>query len=105
MLKVRLTVIKKSFYSELSSRYEQPDVAPCPLEEGMVFISQNAEMPADMCQSAWLNLYPYVLTLAHGGTDLLDGWMRDPHSAIISCNDGVRPVSFLLEALPYASQA
>ena len=28
-----------------------------------------------------------------------DGWMKNPRSALISCNDGFRPVSFLLEAL------
>ncbi|MCI7185701.1 MAG: hypothetical protein MR974_05390 [Mitsuokella jalaludinii] len=25
--------------------------------------------------------------------------MKNPHSAMLSCNDGFRPVSFLLEAL------
>jgi uncharacterized repeat protein (TIGR04076 family) len=26
--------------------------------------------------------------------------MKDPYSALVSCNDGFRPVSFLVEALP-----
>ena len=42
---------------------------------------------------------PFVMTLSHGGEDLYDGWMKNSRSAMISCNDGFRPVSFLLEAL------
>ena len=38
------------------------------------------------------------MALAHGGDDLYDGWMKNKRSAMISCNDGFRPVSFLLEA-------
>jgi uncharacterized repeat protein (TIGR04076 family) len=41
----------------------------------------------------------FVMTLAHGGTHIYNGWMKNPRSAMISCNDGFRPVSFLLEAL------
>ena len=31
--------------------------------------------------------------------DFYDGWMKNPRSAMLSCNDGFRPVSFLVEAL------
>ena len=41
----------------------------------------------------------FVMTLAHGGGYFYGGWMKDKKSAMISCNDGFRPVSFLLEAL------
>ena len=41
----------------------------------------------------------FVMTLAHGGGNFYDGWMKDPKSAMISCNDGFRPVSFLIETL------
>lgn len=39
------------------------------------------------------------MTLAHGGENLYEGWMKNPRSAMISCNDGFRPVSFYIEAL------
>lgn len=39
------------------------------------------------------------MTLAHGGTNIYDGWMKNSASAMISCNDGFRPVSFLIETL------
>ena len=30
---------------------------------------------------------------------ITDGWMKNPHSAMISCNDGFRPVSFYIEVI------
>jgi uncharacterized repeat protein (TIGR04076 family) len=42
---------------------------------------------------------PFVMTLAHGGGNFYNGWMKNEKSAMISCNDGFRPVSFLIEAL------
>ena len=51
------------------------------------------------CQSAWDTLSPFVLALSHGGENFYDGWMKNPKSAMLSCNDGFRPVSFLVEAL------
>ena len=39
----------------------------------------------------------YAMTLAHGGNDFYDGWMKDKNSAMVACNDGFRPVIFLLE--------
>ena len=41
----------------------------------------------------------FAEALAHGQGNFYDGWMRDPMSAMISCNDGFRPMSFYLEAL------
>ena len=38
------------------------------------------------------------MTLAHGGEDICNDRMKNKKSAMISCNDGLRPVSFLLEA-------
>ena len=52
-----------------------------------------------MSDSAWESMSPFVMTLAHGGGDFYDGWMKNPKSAMISCNDGFRPVSFYIEAL------
>ena len=42
---------------------------------------------------------PFVLALRHGGSGFYDGWMKNPRSVMLSCNDGFRPVSFLVEAL------
>jgi len=40
-----------------------------------------------------------VVALAHGKGNFYDGWMRNPMSAMISCNDGFRPFSFYIEAI------
>ncbi|MGI6675210.1 MAG: TIGR04076 family protein [Bacilli bacterium] len=32
-------------------------------------------------------------------TNFYDGWMKNQKQAMISCNDGFRPVSFLLEVI------
>ena len=46
-----------------------------------------------------MSMSPFVMTLAYGGKDIYNGWMKNEKSAMISCNDGFRPVSFLIEAL------
>ena len=52
-----------------------------------------------LCDSAWETMSPFVLTLACGGSGIYGKWMKNDRSAMISCNDGFRPVSFLIEAL------
>ena len=37
--------------------------------------------------------------LARGESNFYDGWMQNPRSAMISCNDGFRPFSFYLEVV------
>ena len=54
---------------------------------------------AVVSDSSWDSISAFVMTLAHGGGNFYDGWMNNPKSAMISCNDGFRPVSFYLEAL------
>ena len=41
----------------------------------------------------------FVMALAYGAEDIYDGWMKNKKSVMISCNDGFRPVSFLIEAI------
>ena len=91
--------MKKVCHEDLIEKYENPISHPCDLKIGQVFISENAEIPKGFCQSAWNNLYPFVLTLSCDGEDIFDGWMKNKKSAMISCNDGFRPVSFLLETI------
>ena len=99
MKKCRITVMKKAFHAELSARYENPPEHACDLQEGQVFIADGWRKPDGLCQSAWDSMSPFVLALSHGGGNFHDGWMKNPRSAMISCNDGFRPVSFLIEAL------
>lgn len=99
MKKCRITVIKITCYQDLIEKYENPISHACDMKEGQVFIANGWEKPDGFCDSAWESVSPFVMTLAHGGVNLYDGWMKNPRSAMISCNDGFRPVSFYIEAL------
>ena len=99
MKKCRITVMRKASYEDLSARYENPIEHACDLQEGQVFIVNGWQQPEGLCTSAWETLSPFVLALSHGGENFYDGWMKNPRSAMLSCNDGFRPVSFLVEAL------
>ena len=46
-----------------------------------------------------MSLYPFLLSLSSNGSDIYNGWMKDKHSCIVSCNDGCGPVSFLIEVV------
>lgn len=96
---VRITVIRKASYPDLSALYENPIEHTCDLSEGMVFISHDGACPDGFCSAAWGCMEEFVEELARGGGNFYDGWMKNPSSAMISCNDGFRPVSFLLETV------
>ena len=99
MKKCRITVVRMARYDDLSAKYETPIEHTCDLKEGQVFIANGWEKPEGLCESAWESMSPFVMTLSHGGENIYDGWMKNPKSAMISCNDGFRPVSFYIEAL------
>lgn len=99
MKKVRITVMRMARYDDLIAQYENPMEHACELRVGQVFTANGWQQPEGLCRSAWESMSPFVLALSHGGQGFYDGWMKDPASAMISCNDGFRPVSFLLEAL------
>lgn len=97
--KVRITVMKMVRHDDLIAKYENPLEHACDMELGQVFIANGWECPDGFCRSAWDSVSPFVMALSYGAEDLYDGWMKNRRSAMISCNDGFRPVSFLLEAL------
>ena len=99
MKKCRITVMKVARYDDLIVKYENPLEHACDMKEGQVFIANGWERPENFCLSAWESMSPFVLALSHGGGNFYDGWMKNEKSAMISCNDGFRPVSFLIEAL------
>ncbi len=99
MKKVKITVMRTARYDDLIEKYENPIPHPCDMREGQTFVANGWERPAGFCGSAWETVSPFVMALSHGGEDLYDGWMKNKRSAMISCNDGFRPVSFLLETL------
>ena len=104
MKKIKITVMRKARYDDLIEKYENPIEHACDLEEGQVFFCDGWQKPDGFCDSAWESISPYVRVLAHGGGDFFDGWMKDKKSAMISCADGFRPVTFYIEALDEEAQ-
>ena len=98
MKTVKITAVRKADYKDLQARYENPIEHTCDVREGMTWLSVDGQQPEGMCEEAWKSMREFVEELANGGGNFFDGWMQNPHSAMISCNDGFRPVSFLIEA-------
>ena len=97
MKRVKITVKRMARYEDLMVEYEKPIQNACDMHLGQTFVVENCQRPEGMCESAWETMLPFVKELAEGGGNFYDGWMRNPHSAMLSCNDGFRPVSFLIE--------
>ncbi len=101
MNQVKITVLKTTFDEELAREYGVKGLGPCPmLRAGQVFTADYAK-PDGLCDEAWKAIYQYVFALAHGAREGLfyyGDWIAVPGVAICSCNDGLRPVIFKLEA-------
>lgn len=104
MKKIKITVMRKARYDDLIEKYENPLENECDMEIGRVFFCEGVKKPDGFCDSAWESVLPFVMTLSYGGEDIYDGWMKDRRSAMISCNDGFRPVSFLIETVGVAAE-
>ena len=99
MKKVRITAIRQTVYHDLMAKYENPIEHACDVREGMSWVAVDGKQPEGFCDSAWESMEQFVRKLARGGGNFYDGWMKNPHSAMISCNDGFRPVSFYIETV------
>lgn len=99
MKKIRITAIRKADYKDLQLQYENPIQHACDVRVGQEWVSVDGKCPDGICESAWDSMRWFVQELAAGRGNFYDGWMKNPHSAMISCNDGFRPVSFLIETI------
>lgn len=99
MNRVKITAVRQTVYNDLMEIYENPMENACDINVGDIYISENGEMPKGFCRSAWGSIEYFVKELSCGGGDFYDGWMKDPHTAMISCNDGFRPMSFFIEVI------
>jgi uncharacterized repeat protein (TIGR04076 family) len=113
MNNVRITAMRQTVYEDLMVQYENPIEHASDVTIGQQWVSINGERPEGFCPSAWESMRPFVESLARGEGNFFakrsvapdgssvyyDGWMQNPMSAMISCNDGFRPVSFYLERI------
>ena len=107
MKKCKITVLKKHFDKELSQLYGVEGLTACPmLKEGQEFYA-DWECPEGFCNEAWKAIYQYVFALSHGIEDVFyyGDWIKEKGVAIVSCNDGLRPVIFKIEATDIDSKS
>ena len=91
MKKVKITAIRKVQYDDLMAKYENPIEHTCDVCEGQSWVSEDGKCPEGLCPEAWKTMKEFVEALAQGEGNFYDGWMKNPYSAMISCNDGFRP--------------
>ena len=97
--KVRITAIRQTVYPDLMAQYENPIKHACTVHEGQQWVSTDGQCPNGLCPSAWDSMKEFVVALYNGDGNFYNGWMRNPMSAMISCNDGFRPFSFYIEVI------
>ena len=106
MKKVKITILKTTFQEDLAREYGVENLSTCPMmSEGDVFYFFFAK-PENFCDEAWKAIYQYVFALAHGVSEIwyYNDWIKTPGVAIVSCNDGLRPVIMKLEATDIESK-
>ena len=95
----KITVLKRWYDPELAVQHHLQEIhGPCQLfAEGDEFVVKYiGDRPADFgCDWAWNDLQKVLLTLMAGGD--FGQWMREKHSFVACCTDGVKPVVFKLE--------
>ena len=99
MKTVKITAIRKVQHTDLMAQYETPIAHACEVSEGQSWLSVNGQCPEGFCPEAWKSIREFVEALARGEGNFFDGWMKNPFSAMLSCNDGFRPVSFYIETI------
>ena len=99
MYQVRITVLSAELKKDLIEQYGCPEMCICPRHKvGESFIT-DFRKPDGLCEDAWGCMERYVFTLAHTKDPLFwNDWSRQG-CAVVCCNDGYRPVTFLLETL------
>ena len=80
-------------------KYEKTIQHACDIQGRQAWLAKGWQKPVGMCDNAWESVSAFVMPLTHGGGDFYDGWMKNPKSAMISCNDGFWPVSLYVEAM------
>ena len=99
MKDIRIIAVYKAQNDELIKKYELANKHSCPIEEGQVWISTNAERPQGICSEIWKHIKKIVTSLALDEKIDIEGQMKNSNSALVSCNNGFRPVTFYIETV------
>lgn len=99
MKDIRIIAVYKAQNDELIKKYELANKHSCPIEEGQMWISTNAERPKGICSEIWKHIKKIVTSLALNEKIDIEGQMKNSNSALVSCNNGFRPVTFYIETV------
>lgn len=102
MIKVKITIAKTSFYADLAKDVDteiEGTFGPCPVfKEGQTFMVNNLdEVPEGFCAWAWADIQRDVAMLFFGAKP--SPRLKNEFSMYSSCDEGIRPVVFLLEKI------
>ena len=103
--KIQITVVKRAFHADLQDAHLDCDAypqssGPCEvMTEGDTFFMDGVypERPEEFrCHDAWIDIQRAVASIMYGG-DL--PWIKQSGTAVASCCDGMRPVSFRIDRI------
>ena len=101
MSEVQIKVAKRAVYEDLIQDYVNAERFPngfsaCPrFEEGQTFCVQWPKKPDGFpCDWAWADIQRAVAMIGFGANP---PWINRPGTTVICCNDGLRPVTFVVE--------
>jgi len=99
--KAKITVLKTTFHQDLVDEYIADEAfkkqfGTCFIfEEGQTFLSEGwPSMPEGFCERAWPDIRHEVAMVMYGASI---PWIENAGFTISCCNDGLRPVIFLIE--------
>ena len=83
MKKCKITVMRKACYKDLMKNMRTLWNMPVIWKKDRFLSQMDGVKPDGMCDSAWESMSPFVMTLAYGGKDIYNGWMKNEKV----CND------------------
>jgi len=104
MPKARITVLRREVFEDLQEDYlADPNSGPCDMfYDGQEFLVGRDSfwymMGGQFCAEAWDAISRYVYAALQGGS-IMRGWTNDEKMMIACCNDGTRPVIFIIERI------
>lgn len=100
---IKITVVKKILIDELISEFDDSNGLPfteCDaFEVGQEFIYNEVgdEMPKGFCATAWHDIFNAVMLIGYDA--IPEPRLKNPHSTLSSCTEGLRSVIFKIEKI------
>ena len=104
--KVKITILKREYYEDLADRFlVNTETGKCSIfheDQEFIVTRENYERfpyENNFCMGAWDVIKIKVYAALQGGAFYWEGWIKNRKEQILCCDDGIRPVVFLLERI------